>query len=111
METPKPPIKFKISLISNRGKNIDGIAIFHDQEFKISVTATKNIEVMKIPFKILGIMDESHLIRFSGETGVYTEYRPIIQDSSKNIEIQSDEILRDLSKSKKKYDTIEIFIN
>ncbi len=110
MEKPKPPIKFKINLISNREK-IDGIAIFHDQEFKISVKATKNIEIMKIPFKILGIMDEPHLVRFSGETGVYTEYRPIIQDSSKDIEIESDEILRDLSKSKKKYDTIEIFVN
>ena len=110
MEKPKPPIKFKINLISNREK-IDGIAIFHDQEFKISVKATKNIEIMKIPFNILGIMDESHLVRFSGETGAYTEYRPIIQDSSKDIEIQSDEILRDLSNSKKKYDTIEIFVN
>ena len=100
-----------IKLASIRKKNIHGTAIFHEKEFKISIKPEKNVQVMKIPFKILGIMDEIHLVRFSGVTGAYTEYRPIIQDSSKGIEIESDEIIRDLSKSKKKYDTIEIFVN
>ena len=56
-------------------------------------------------------MNEIHLVRFSGKTGAYTEYRPEIQDSLKGIEIESSEILNDLIKSKKKYDTIEIFVN
>ena len=111
MEKPKPPIKFDIKLNSIRKKNIHGTAIFHDKEFKISIKPEGDLEVMKIPFKILGIMDEIHLVRFSGVTGAYTEYRPMVQDSLKGIEIESDEILRDLSKSKKKYDTIEIFVN
>ena len=111
MEKPKPPIKFDIKLNSIRKKNIHGTAIFHDKEFKISIKPEGDLEVMKIPFKILGIMDEIHLVRFSGVTGAYTEYRPMVQDSLKGIEIESDEILGDLSKSKKKYDTIEIFVN
>lgn len=111
MEKPKPPIKFDIKLNSIRKKNIHGTAIFHDKEFKISIKPEGDLEVMKIPFKILGIMDEIHLVRFSGVTGAYTEYRPMVQDSLKGIEIESDEILSDLSKSKKKYDTIEIFVN
>ena len=111
MQKPKPPVKFDIELTSIRKKNIHGTAIFHEKEFKISIKPEENVQVMKIPFKILGIMDEIHLVRFSGVTGAYTEYRPMVQDSSKGIQIESDEILRDLSKSKKKYDTIEIFVN
>ena len=111
MERPKPPVKLDIELTSIRGKNIYGTAIFHDKEFKISIKPEENVEIMKIPFNILGIMGEIHLVRFSGVTGAYTEYRPTIQNSSKDIEIESDEILRDLTKSKKKYDVIEIFVN
>ena len=111
MQKPKPPVKFDVELTSIRKKNIHGTAIFHEKEFKILIKPEGDVEVMKIPFKILGIMDEIHLVRFSGVTGAYTEYRPMVQDSLKGIEIESDEILRDLSKSKKKYDTIEIFVN
>jgi len=111
MEKPKPPLKFNMELSSIRKKCLYGNAIFHDKKFKISIKPTENTDVIKIPFKVLGIMDEIHLVRFSGTSGVYTEYRPIIQDSSKDIEIESDEILRDLSKIKTKYDTIEIFVN
>ena len=111
MEKPKPPIKFEIELTSIRKENIHGTVIFHNTRFKITVKPTESIEIMKIPFTILGIMNEIHLVRFSGVTGAYTEYRPMIQDSPKGIEIESDEILNDLAKSKKKYDTVEIFIN
>ena len=111
MQKTKPQVKFDIELISIRKKNIHGTAIFHEKEFKISIKPEENVQVMKIPFKILGIMYEIHLVRFSGVTGAYTEYRPTIQNSSKDIEIESDEILRDLTKSKKKYDVIEIFVN
>ena len=111
VKKPKPPIKFEINLTSNRGNNLYGAAIFHDKKFKISMKPSKNVEIMKIPFNILGIMNEIHLVRFSGKTGAYTEYRPEIQDSLKGIEIESSEILNDLIKSKKKYDTIEIFVN
>ncbi len=109
MKEPKPPIKFDMKLSSIRKKCLYGNAIFHDKKFKISIKPTENTDTMKIPFKILGIMDEIHLVRFSGTSGAYTEYRPIIQNSSKGIEIESDEILRDVSKMK--YNTIEIFVN
>ena len=89
MQKPKPPVKFDIELTSARKKNIYGTAIFHEKEFKISIKPEENVQVMKIPFKILGIMDEIHLVRFSGVTGAYTEYRPMVQDSSKGIEIES----------------------
>ena len=111
VEKPKPPIRFEIEFSSKRKENLYGTAIFHDEKLKISVKPSKNIEVMRIPFNILGIMNEIHLVRFSGKTGAYTEYRPKIQNSLKKIEIESDEMLNDLIKSKKKYDTIEIFVN
>ena len=63
MQKPKPPVKFDIELTSIRKKNIHGTAIFHEKEFKISIKPEENVQVMKIPFKILGIMDEicSHM--------------------------------------------------
>ena len=111
MEKPKPPIKFEIKFTTKKKDNLYGNAIFHDEKFKIIVKPLKNIESIKLPFNILGIMNESHLVRFSGKVGVYTEYRPQIQNSTKNIEVESDKILNDLIKTKNKYDTIEIFVN
>ena len=72
---------------------------------------SKNFEMMKIPFNILGIMNEYHLVRFSGITGAYTQYKPKIENSHDKIEIESSEILVDLGKQKQKYDTVEIFVN
>ncbi len=111
MEKPKAPLKFKIKYTNIRKKNVHGTVIFHGQNYKFIVKPSDDKEIMKIPFNILGIMNENHLVRFSGITGTYTEYRPIIQNSVKEIEIESDEILKYMSKSKNKYDTIEIFVN
>jgi len=47
----------------------------------------------------------------SGITGAYTEFRLEVHESSKNIEIYSSTIIDDVKTSKKKYDTVEIFVN
>ena len=56
-------------------------------------------------------MHEVHLVRLSGISGAYTEFRLKIFESSKDIEINSSTILEDVMQNIKKYDTMEIFIN
>ena len=111
MKKPKPPIKFDFRINLKKNDKLYGTAIFHEQEYKLVIKASKNLEMMKIPFNILGIMNEYHLVRFSGITGAYTQYKPKIENSHDKIEIESSEILVDLGKQKQKYDTVEIFVN
>ena len=100
MQEPKPPLKFKIKINSK-----------HDNTYKLVVKPTEDNDNIKIPFKILGIMNEPHLVRLSGITGAYTEFRLEVHESPKNIEIYSSSIIDDVKTSKKKYDTVEIFVN
>ncbi len=111
MKKPKPPIKFDFRINLEKNDKLYGTAIFHGQEYKLVIKASKNFQKMKIPFNVLGIMNENHVVRFSGITGAYTQYRPKIEDSHDKIEIESSEILVDLCKQKQKYDTVEIFVN
>ena len=111
MKKPKPPIKFDFLINLEKNDKLYGTAIFHGQEYKLVIKASKNFQKMKIPFNVLGIMNENHVVRFSGITGVYTQYRPKIEDSHDKIEIESSEILDDLCNQKQKYDTVEIFVN
>ena len=111
MQQPKPPLKFKIKISSKRENNLYGKAIFHDNTYKLVVKPTEDNDNIKIPFKILGIMNEPHLVRLSGAVGAYTEFRLEVHKSSKNIEIYSSTIIDDVKTSKKKYDTVEIFVN
>ena len=111
MKKPKPPIKFDFLINLEKNDKLYGTAIFHGQEYKLVIKASKNFQKMKIPFNVLGIMNENHVVRFSGITGAYTQYRPKIEDSHDKIEIESSEILVDLCKQKQKYDTVEIFVN
>ena len=111
MQEPKPPLKFKIKISSKRENNLYGKAIFHNNIYKLVVKPSKGNDSIKIPFKILGIMNEPHLVRLSGITGAYTEFRLEVHESPKNIEIYSSSIIDDVKTSKKKYDTVEIFVN
>lgn len=111
MKKPKHPIKFDFRINLEKNDKLYGTAIFHGQEYKLVIKASKNFQKMKIPFNVLGIMNENHVVRFSGITGVYTQYRPKIEDSHDKIEIESSEILVDLCNQKQKYDTVEIFVN
>tara|TARA_B110000014_G_scaffold2285_1_gene1715 strand:- start:2347 stop:2682 length:336 start_codon:yes stop_codon:yes gene_type:complete len=111
MQQPKPPLKFKIKISSKRENNLYGKAIFHNNIYKLVVKPSKGNDSIKIPFKILGIMNEPHLVRLSGAVGAYTEFRLEVHESSKNIEIYSSTIIDDVKTSKKKYDTVEIFVN
>ena len=111
MQQPKPPLKFKIKISSKRENNLYGKAIFHNNIYKLVVKPSKGNDSIKIPFKILGIMNEPHLVRLSGTVGAYTEFRLEVHESSKNIEIYSSTIIDDVKTSKKKYDTVEIFVN
>ena len=56
-------------------------------------------------------MNECHLVRISGQTGAYTEYRPKIKNSVKNIQIESNTVFNDIDCAQEKYDSIEIFVN
>ena len=111
MNKPNPPIKFELLIESEKNNKLYGKAIFHEHEYEIVITSSKNSELMKIPFNILGIMYEVHLVRFSGKTGAYTQYTPKIENTHDKIMIESNEILHDLSQHTEKYDTIEIFVN
>jgi len=111
MQSPKPPLKFKIEITSKLENNLYGKAIFHDNTYKLLVKPTEDNDSIKIPLKILGIMNESHLVRLSGVTGAYTEFKLMVDESLKNIEIHSSTIMDDVKNNKKKYDTIEIFVN
>ena len=78
---------------------------------ELVIKSTNSNVGIKIPFKVLGIMHEEHLVRLSGISGAYTEFRLKIFESSKDIEINSSTILEDVMQNIKKYDTMEIFIN
>ena len=111
MQSPKPPLKLKIKISSSRENNLYGKAIFHDNNYKLIIKPTEGKDSIKIPFKILGIMHEPHLVRLSGARGAYTEFRLEVSESSENIEIHSSTIIDDIKTSEMKYDTIEIFVN
>mgnify|MGYP001257561822 FL=1 len=111
MKEPKKPIKLKISFLDTENELVYGKIIFRNSHYDLLIKTSKNNELFNIPFNIIGIMNEPHLVRFSGETGAYTEFRPNFQKSEKVIEIESTILLNDLIGSIKKYDTIEIFVN
>jgi|TARA_B100000959_G_C14692976_1_gene505518 hypothetical protein len=111
MAKPRAPIKFQVIIMNDNDVGLHGTAMFHEKEYKLTIMPEKNTETMKIPFNVLGIMNENHLVRFSGKSGAYTEFKPEIKNSTKDIEIESTEILNDLEKQETKYDTIEIFVN
>ena len=67
--------------------------------------------LLKIPFVILGIMHQPHLVRLSGITGTYIEFRPKIDTNSKNIIIESSDIFNEMKHNKEKYNMMEIFVN
>ena len=108
---PKAPIRFELLITGKKKDSLYGRVTFHNEEYKITFRQSKKTEKMKIPFSILGIMNEPHLVRISGKTGAYTEYRPKIENSSKNIEVESDTIFNDIEKIWEKYSSIEIFVN
>ena len=111
MEKPKPPLKFEVKITNKLKENLYGKAIFHEKSYELVIKSANNNTGIKIPFKVLGIMHEEHLVRLSGISGAYTEFRLKILESSKDIEINSSRILEDVMQNKKKYDTMEIFIN
>ena len=111
MQQPKPPLKFKIKINSKRKNNLYGEAIFHDNNYNLVIKPKQDNNNIKIPFKILGIMHEPHLVRLSGVTGSYTEFRLEVSESLEDIEINSSTIIDDVKTNKKKYDTVEIFVN
>ena len=90
MTPPKAPIKFELVISGKRKDSLYGRVRFHDEEYKITINKSEKTEKIKIPFIILGIMNECHLVRISGQTGAYTEYRPKIEDSVKNIQIEKE---------------------
>ena len=111
MEKPKPPLKFEVKITNKSKENLYGKAIIHEKSYKLVIKSTNSNVGIKIPFKVLGIMHEEHLVRLSGISGAYTEFRLKIFESSKDIEINSSTILEDVMQNIKKYDTMEIFIN
>lgn len=111
MTNPKAPIRFEIVISGKRNDSLYGLARFHNEEYKITISRSEKTEKMKIPFNILGIMNEHHLVRISAETGAYTEYRPKIENSLKNIQIESNTVFDDMESTQEKYDSIEVFVN
>ena len=111
MIPPKAPIKFELVISGKRKDSLYGRVRFHDEEYKITINKSEKTEKIKIPFIILGIMNECHLVRISGQAGAYTEYRPKIENSVKNIQIESNTVFNDIESAKEKYDSIEIFVN
>ena len=83
MTLPKAPIKFELVISGKRKDGLYGRVRFHDEEYKITINKSEKTEKIKIPFIILGIMNECHLVRISGQAGAYTEYRPKIENSVK----------------------------
>ena len=57
----------------------------------------------------MGITDDDILVRLSGPSGVYIQERVKFNGRSKSIEIDSEIIFYEISNSKHKFDTMEIF--
>ena len=111
MEKPKPPLKFQVKITNRLNDGLYGRVIFHEKSYKMVIKSTNDNDCLKIPFNLLGIMNTQHLVRLSGISGAYTEFRLTILKSFKDIEIISSTIFEDIAENKKKYDRMEIFIN
>ena len=62
----KTPLKFEVKITNKSKENLYGKAIFHEKSYKLVIKSTNSNVGIKIPFKVLGIMHEEHLVRLSG---------------------------------------------
>ena len=106
----KLPFKLKIKYLNANEDRLQGKAVFHEKDYPINIHAQNNEKSIKVPFSVMGITDDDILVRLSGPSGVYIQERVKFNGRSKSIEIDSEIIFYEISNSKHKFDTMEIFV-
>ena len=106
----KLPFKLKIKYLNANEDRLQGKAVFHEKDYPINIHAQNNEKSIKVPFSVMGITDDDILVRLSGPSGIYVQEHVKFKGQAKWIEIDSEIIFYEISNSKHKFDTMEIFV-
>ena len=106
----KLPFQLKIKYLLSHDDHFEGMAEFHNKEYKMNIQAHDSDRILRIPFSVLGITDKEILVRISGQSGVYVQDHITLKEQSELIEIKSNSIFYEISNDQEKYDTLEIFV-
>ncbi len=103
------PLKIRMKILDSQEKQLFGKVKFHDNNFDLKIIENSE-NIIKVPFRVMGVTGDKILVRVSGASGVYAEDHVIFQGKSEIVELSSSIIFSEIKNFENKFDTIEIFL-